>query len=90
MKDDPRNVDCYDYHEASNPAKEGSQDAVDYSRPESNAQPGNPEASHELPSKHMDMTPEKAKTILHDKSIRGHPLSAKQRGLFGAIASKGR
>lgn len=53
-------------------------------------QPGNPKASNELPSKHMDMSPEKARTILHDKSIRGHPLTPKQRGLFGAIAGKGR
>lgn len=53
-------------------------------------QPGNPKASNELPSKHMDMSPEKARTILHDKSIRGHPLTEKQRGLFGSIASKGK
>lgn len=51
-------------------------------------QPGNPRASNELPSKHMDMSPEKARTILHDGSIRGHPLTSKQRGLFGSIAGK--
>lgn len=29
----------------------------------------------------------KARQILHDKSVRGHKLTAKQRGMFGAIAS---
>lgn len=42
------------------------------------------------PSASIDMTPEKAKTILHDKEVRGHPITEKQRGLFGAIANKGR
>ena len=30
---------------------------------------------------------EKAKKVLHDKEVRGHPLTAKQRGLFGILAS---
>lgn len=59
-----------------------------YSIRDGHTQPGNPKASNELPSKHMDMSPEKARTILHDKEIRGHPLTEKQRGLFGAIAGK--
>ncbi len=42
------------------------------------------------PSASLDMSPEKAQTILHDKEVRGHPLTEKQRGLFGAIAGKGR
>lgn len=29
---------------------------------------------------------EKALEILHDGAIRGHPISKKQRGLFGAIS----
>jgi hypothetical protein len=28
----------------------------------------------------------KAGQILHDKEVRGHPLTPKQRGFFGAIA----
>lgn len=59
-----------------------------YSIRDGHTQPGNPKASNELPSEHMDMSPEKARTILHDKSIRGHPLTPKQRGLFGSIAGK--
>ncbi len=61
-----------------------------YSIRDGHTQPGNPKASNELPSEHMDMSPEKARTILHDKSIRGHPLTPKQRGLFGSIAGKGK
>lgn len=61
-----------------------------YSIRDGHTQPGNPKASNELSSKHMDMSPEKARTILHDGSVRGHPLSPKQRGLFGSIASKGK
>lgn len=38
----------------------------------------------------MDMSSEKAKKILRDGSVRGHKLSKKQRGLFGAIAGKGK
>lgn len=30
---------------------------------------------------------EKAAKILHDQEVRGHPLSKKQRGFFGVIAS---
>jgi hypothetical protein len=33
------------------------------------------------------VSPAKARTILHDKEVRGHPLTEKQRGFFGAIAS---
>jgi len=33
------------------------------------------------------VTKAKARKILHDKTIRGKPLTAKQRGMFGAIAS---
>lgn len=32
-------------------------------------------------------TPEKARTILRDKEVRGHPLTKKQIGFFGIIAS---
>ena len=32
------------------------------------------------------LTSEKAKKILKDKSVRGHPLTAKQKRFFGAIA----
>ena len=35
-----------------------------------------------------DILPEKAKEILKDKSVRGNPLTAKQKGFFGAIAEK--
>jgi hypothetical protein len=28
----------------------------------------------------------KAKTILHDKEVKGHPLTGKQRSFFGAVA----
>ena len=30
---------------------------------------------------------EKAKKMLHDKEVRGQPLSRKQRGFFGILAS---
>ena len=33
------------------------------------------------------LSKEKAKTILHDKEVRGHPLTEKQRKFFGARAS---
>jgi len=49
----------------------------------------NESGSHK-PSERMDMSPQKARTILHDKSVRGHPLTPAQRGLFGAIAGKGK
>jgi hypothetical protein len=29
----------------------------------------------------------KARTILHDKEVRGHPLTDRQRRFFGAVAS---
>lgn len=32
--------------------------------------------------------PGKAKQILKDKEVRGHPLTSKQRGLFGAAAGR--
>ena len=32
------------------------------------------------------LTSSKAKEILHDKSVHGHPLTDKQRRFFGAIA----
>jgi CBS-domain-containing membrane protein len=36
------------------------------------------------------ISPEKARKILHDKEIRGKPLTEKQRKLFGAAASRGK
>lgn len=33
------------------------------------------------------MSKAKAKKILHDGTVMGHPLTKKQRGLFGIIAS---
>jgi hypothetical protein len=43
------------------------------------------------PSQRKDApSPQKARTILHDKEIRGHPLTEKQRGFFGAIAARAR
>lgn len=33
------------------------------------------------------LTAQKARTILHDKAVKGHPLTKKQRGFFGAVAS---
>jgi len=44
----------------------------------------------ELPSEHADVSPEKAEKILKDGEVRGHKLTEKQRGMFGAIVSKGR
>ena len=32
-------------------------------------------------------TPTKARQILHDKEIKGRPLTVKQQGYFGAIAA---
>jgi hypothetical protein len=46
-------------------------------------------AGGELPSEEADVSPEKAKKILEDKEVKGHPLSEAQRGMFGAIAGKG-
>jgi len=53
-------------------------------------QPGNPRASSELPSTHAKVTPHKAKEILRHGSVRGHELTPKQRGFFGAVAGKGK
>jgi hypothetical protein len=33
------------------------------------------------------LTAAKARKILHDKSVKGHPLTGKQRRFFGARAS---
>lgn len=53
-------------------------------------QPGNPTSKEEKkPSSHADISPEKAKKILEDGSVRGHPLTDKQKGFFGAIAGRG-
>ena len=35
-------------------------------------------------------SPTKARQILHDNSAQGHPLTAKQRGFFGAVAALGK
>lgn len=35
-----------------------------------------------------DISPEKAKEVLKDESVHGHPLTEKQRDLFGAAAGK--
>ena len=37
--------------------------------------------------KHAPVSMGKAKEILHHGEVRGHELTKKQRGLFGAIAS---
>jgi hypothetical protein len=43
------------------------------------------------PSQRKDApAPAKARQILRDDSVRGHPLTEKQRGFFGAIAAKAR
>lgn len=42
------------------------------------------------PSATTSLTAAKARKILHDKSVRGHPLTDRQRRFFGAVASKGR
>lgn len=34
-----------------------------------------------------DLSRQKARTILHDKKVRGHALTDKQRRFFGAVAS---
>jgi hypothetical protein len=36
------------------------------------------------------ISPEKARQILKDGEVRGHPLTEKQRGLFGAAAGRGK
>jgi hypothetical protein len=40
------------------------------------------------PSSHLDMTPQKARKILSDGSVQGHPLTDAQRGVFGAVAGR--
>lgn len=35
------------------------------------------------------LSSEKAKTILRDKTVRGHPITAKQKRFFGFIAGGG-
>lgn len=60
-----------------------------YSIRDNHEQPGNPKASNEQPSDKIDMSSDKAKKILKDNSVHGHPLSPKQKGLFGVIAGKG-
>lgn len=40
------------------------------------------------PSQRPDApSPQKARQILADKEIRGHPLTTKQQGFFGAVAA---
>lgn len=51
-------------------------------------QPGNPKSQEELPSTHAKITPHKAGVILKDGSVRGHKLTPKQKGFFGAIKGK--
>lgn len=41
---------------------------------------------YDQPSEHTDLSPEKARKILHDGTAQGHPLTEKQRGFFGAVA----
>lgn len=44
----------------------------------------------EMEDKHVEkgeLTPKKARKILHDKEVHGHPLTEQQRKFFGAIAS---
>jgi hypothetical protein len=40
------------------------------------------------PSSKIKMSPEKAEKILRDGSVHGHPLTKKQKGLFGSIAGR--
>lgn len=39
-----------------------------------------------MPMKGMPVSQAKAKIIMHEGEIRGHPLTPKQKGMFGAIA----
>lgn len=50
------------------------------------SQPGNPRADGELPS--SKISPTKAKEILRHGTVRGHKLTPKQKGLFGAAAGR--
>lgn len=45
-------------------------------------------ARKKLPSQQLDITPEKACKILKDGEVRGHPLTERQRGLFGVICGR--
>lgn len=43
-----------------------------------------------LPSRSLDISPAKARKILHDGAVRGHKLTKRQRGMFGAKARQGK
>jgi len=44
-----------------------------------------------LPSTRKDApSPRKARQILHDQEIKGHPLTKAQKGFFGAVAALGK
>jgi hypothetical protein len=47
---------------------------------------GGPSPKMPAPPKAKGPTPAKAKAILSDGEVRGNPLTAPQKGLFGAIA----
>lgn len=40
------------------------------------------------PSTKAKLSPAKAEKILKDGSVRGHPITSKQRGFFGVVAGK--
>lgn len=40
------------------------------------------------PSQKLDISPDKAKKILKDDEVRGHPLTPAQKGMFGAKAGE--
>lgn len=45
--------------------------------------------SKKLPSQRKDApSPAKARTILHDQTVHGKPLTSKQQGFFRAVAGK--
>ncbi len=46
-------------------------------------------AADELPSETTGVGPEKARKILQDGEVNGHPLTEAQRRMFGMIASRG-
>ena len=41
-------------------------------------------------ARHKKLSATKAKKILRDKSVRGHPITARQKRFFGFIAGGGR
>lgn len=43
-----------------------------------------------LPSQQLDISPEKARKILKDGTVRGHELTSAQRAMFGAKAGEAR